>query len=868
MFTDIEGSTRLWEREPSRMHDALARHDALAAETVAANHGRIVKSTGDGIHAAFGDPLDAVRAAIALQIALVDPAATAGVGLSVRCGLHAGVDVRRANDFYGNAVNRAARVMSAAHGGQVLLSEAVATLVRSRLPESIELVELGAVRLRDLSEPENLFQAVHAGLRRDFPALRSLESTPNNLPQQLTSFIGREHELAEVRRMLKDARLLTIFGIGGLGKSRLSLHVATDALKDYPDGVWFVELAPIADARLVPQAVASVLGVKDESGEAMTDTIAKFARDRHLLLVLDNCEHLTQACAELARKILESARNVAILATSRERLGIAGEKTYPLAPFAVPLPRQRLAPDAILSFASVRLFAERAAAARPDFAITRENAVAVAEICHRLDGIPLALELAAARVRGMPVQKIAERLIDRFKLLSGGDRTALPRQQTLRALIDWSYDLLTEKERTLFRRLAVFVGGFTLEAAESVGAGEPIAEPEVMDIIAGLVEKSLVTLDTEWQRYRMLETVQQYADQHLRAVGEERAVRERHLDFYLALAESARPKLFGPEQVAWLARLDQERENLMSAHLWCDHADRGAERGLRLLFVTKAYWINRGLVRLGHQLTAEALGRTGASERNIARSRGLFDLGQLDYVMGRHADAQTHLEESLAIAREIDDAGRIAATLQPLGLAYLCQDKLAQAKACLEEALALARPRGDRREIAAAATALAMLHRTQASFDSAEALYREGLCLSRELGDRVSIGISATNLAIVAVSRGHGDEANGMLREALSIAQETGSTPLAQSVLEVTAAWAAFEQRWEQAACLFGASEALGRQTGLQRDAVDAAFLLPWIDAARRALGATEFAVGEATGYALAQEAALSQARTWLGDSA
>ncbi len=313
---------------------------------------------------------------------------------------------------------------------------------------------------------------------------------------------------------------MTVLGIGGLGKSRLSLQVAAEVLDDYPDGVWFVELAPVADARLVRQAVASVLGVKEEAGRPVLEALLKFVKDRRLLLLLDNCEHLAQACAELARQLLESGPHVKILASSREHLNIRGEKAYPLAPFAVPLPRQKLTREAIGQFAAVRLFVDRAIAAQPAFEVTDENAAAVAEICHRLDGIPLAIELAAARTRAMSVDQIAARLHDRFRLLGGGDRTALPRQQTLRALIDWSHDLLTAEERALFRRLAVFAGGFTLEAAEKVGAGGDLDERDVLDLLTRLVEKSLVALDAGGERYRLLETVRQYAYEHLERSGE------------------------------------------------------------------------------------------------------------------------------------------------------------------------------------------------------------------------------------------------------------------------------------------------------------------------------------------------------------
>ena len=470
LFTDIEGSTRLWEREPERMRPALACHDAIARAAVETHRGTVVKTTGDGIHAVFDDPLDAVEATLQLQQALLDPGATAGIPLRVRCGLHLGVVERRDNDVFGAPVNRTARIMAAAHGGQVLVSKAVADLIGNRLPAEVVLKDLGVVRLRDLASPERVYQITHPLLRRDFPALRSLESTPNNLPQQVTSFIGRDRELSETKALLATTRLLTLLGIGGLGKTRLSLQAAVDVMDDYPDGVWFVELAPLTGAQLVPQAVASVLGVKEEAGRPVIEAMMTYGRDRRCLIILDNCEHLVGACAELAKELLQSGPHLKILASSREPLHTPGETTYHVLPLAVPSEQEAFTPEALSRYEAVHLFVDRATAAQPAFRITQQNAQAIAQICHRLDGIPLALELAAARVRALHVDRIAERLSDRFRLLTGGSRTSLPRQQTLRALIDWSFDLLTDSERALLRRLSVFAGGWALEAAESVGA--------------------------------------------------------------------------------------------------------------------------------------------------------------------------------------------------------------------------------------------------------------------------------------------------------------------------------------------------------------------------------------------------------------
>jgi predicted ATPase/class 3 adenylate cyclase len=864
LFTDIEGSTRLWEQEAERMRQALKRHDAIARRAVEGHAGTVVKTMGDGLHATFDDPLDAVSAAIELQQALLDATETEGIPLRVRCGLHAGVDERRDRDFFGRAVNRAARIMSAAHGGQVLLSEAVAVLVGERLPAGVALRELGSVRLRDLASPERIYQVVHPKLRRDFPALRSLEATANNLPLQLTSFIGREKEVGDVEKLLDQNALVTLLGVGGIGKTRLSLQLAADVMDDYPDGVWFVELAPVTDGALVPQALASVVGVKEEAGRPVVEALVKYVRDRRQLIVLDNCEHLISSCADLAKQLLQSGGHLKILASSREAMHVAGEAIYSVPALAAPDPYQKFMHTALTQYAAARLFIDRAVAAQPAFALSERNAMAVADVCYRLDGIPLAIELAAARVRAMSVEEIATRLTDRFRLLARGDRTALPRQQTLRALIDWSYDLLTEAERTLFRRLSVFAGGWTLDAAEAVGAGADVAPAEVLDLLAHLVEKSLAVLDPGGGRYRLLETVRQYAQERLAESFEEHEVRSRHLGFYFALAEKARPELVGPHQAVWLARLDLERENLLLAHAWCDRAEDGSELGLKLAHLLMLYWVNRGLLGLGLRATTDSLAREGAQGGTIIRCRGLFNAGQLACWMGRFQEARGYLEESLAIARELNDRERVAMTLQPLGTTCLGEGDGAAALRHLEEALALARELGNKRELAGALNALAQLHRVEAELDKAEPLYEQVLALARELGDRESIAIGLLNLAMVATDRGSGEQAREMLAEVLAIAEETRSKPVEKSLVEVCAGLASWCKSWDLAARFYGAAESRAAQTGLRRDPADDAFLVPWITRARDALGAPGFAMAQAEGEALSDEIAMREVRGWL----
>lgn len=849
------------------MRPALARHDAILKAAVHGHRGTVVKTTGDGVHAAFDDPLDAVATVLEIQQALAKPDAESGLELRIRCGLHWGADERRAGDFYGPAVNRAARIMSAAHGGQMLLSQVVAERVRDRLPPGIELKDLGAVRLRDLSSPERIYQVVHPQLRADFPALRSLEATPNNLAQQLNSFIGREREVAEVSKLLRTNRLVTLLGMGGIGKSRLSVQLGAEVMDDYPDGVWLIELAPLSDPRLVPQAIASVLGVKEEAGRPVIDALVKFVRDRRLLIILDNCEHVVQACAEAAKQLLQAGPKVKVLASSRDYLQVAGETAYHVPTLSVPDPSKAIVLDELTRHEAVRLFIDRASASNPGFRVTQKNAAAIADICHRLDGIALALELAAARARALPVETIAARLNDRFKLLVTGDQTVLPRQRTLRALIDWSYDLLSEHEKAVFQRLSVFAGGWTLEAAEAVAAGDDIDASQVLDLLARLVEKSLVVMEADSGRYRMLDTVRHYAQEKLAESGDEEATRTRHLDFYLQFAETARPELAGPEQGTWLGRLDVERENLLSAFGWSDSAKNGSESGLRLVFALRPYWLSRGLLTLWHRLSVDLLQRADLQTRNEARCRTLGAAGQLCCFMGRYGEARAYLEEGLTIAREIGNKSLGAGMLQPLGMACLGANDQVAARLHLEDALAQAREIGDKRELAAAINALAQLDRMEGHLDAAEALYREALPIARELGDREYIAAFLLNLAMVAIAHAATAAARDMLSEVLSIADDIGSKPAGQSALEVCAGLAAAQSDWRHAAVFFGAAEAQTGQTGLQRDPVDEAFLAPLVARAQEALGQQSFSGCESEGRALPFDQALARARGWL-DSA
>ena len=867
LFTDIEGSTRLWEHEPTRMHQALAAHDHAARVVVEKHGGRIVKMTGDGMCAVFDDPLHAVEATLGFQQAVADKTQTEGLELRARCGIHVGLAQRRDDDYFGNTVNRAARIMSAAHGGQVLLSQAVVDLVRGRLPELISLRELGPVRLRDLASPERLYQLQHPSLRHDFPALRSLELTPNNLPQQATSFVGRERELDEVRKALTGARLLTLVGAGGIGKTRLSLQLAADILDDYADGVWFVELAPIADQRTVTPAIATVLGVMEEPGRPLVDVIVQWAADKRLLLVLDNCEHLIGACAAFAEQLLRGTPEVKLLASSREPLRIPGEVAYPVPALGVPESDKPDVDTTYSRYPAVRLFAERAGAVLPSFQLNTRNGSTIRDICRHLDGIPLAIELAAARIRAMPVETIAARLDDRFRLLSSGNRAALPRQQTLRALIDWSHDLLSAQERTLFRRLSVFAGGWTIEGAEAVCSGGDVDVRDVLELLLSLVDKSLVVVDLHSGRYRLLETIRQYVLEKLEASEEPQAVRECHLDFYLALSEAAESHQNGPDQQAWRARLDVEHENLLSAHAFCGHSAEAGAKDLRLANAMRMYWFRRGLLPTGKRIMTEALLHPGAQARDRQRSIALSAAGLFCSFAGEYDEATGYLEESLAIARELGDREQIRSTVESLGFAEFGRGRLEAARGHAEEALVLARQSGDQHNVATALNAVAQMHRAYGDLAAAEPLYDEVIALGRRLDDAELVAIGLLNLAMIYIACRAHNSAGVALQEIIAIARKTRSMPVGQSALEVASGLAASLGDPALALRFFGAAEANTRDTGIVRDPADDAFLRPLIQSARRSLGPDAAACAERDGREAGYEAVLAEVDPWLNQN-
>ena len=602
LFTDIEGSTRLWEEHAAAMGATLAQHDRLLRSAVETHGGTIIKTTGDGMLAVFGDPVAGVEAALTAQRSLRDASWNEAGRPRVRMALHAGTAEARDGDYFGPALNRTARILSIANGDQVICSAVAAVLARDRLPASTDLVDLGSHRLRDIDRPEQIFQVVADGLPRDFPPLHSLSTRRSNLPIQLTSFVGRETELAEIRDLVGRHRLVTLIGTGGTGKTRLMLEAAGGLIDRYPDGVWLAELAPLGDPSQVPSEVARALGAPEIPGVPALAIVTAFVAEKDLLLLLDNAEHLVDGVASFAERLLGTAPGLRILATSREALAVPGELVVQLRSLSCPslgARGRRQDVDPLLEMAdaeaseAVRLFADRAVSVDPSFTLRESNVASVVEICQRLDGIPLAIELAASRVSAMSPDDIAMRLGDRFRLLAGGRRTAVPRQQTLHALIDWSWDLLTDDDRRLLRRLSVFTGGWTAPmAARVVGDGPDALDPlDVIDGLTRLVDRSLVLVDRDTMRYRMLETIRQYAREQLISAGEASAVADRHLAVYVALAIEAEEPSRGPAMIDWLDRLDAEIDNLGAALEWSLEAEPWT--AVRMATALLPYWAVR-----------------------------------------------------------------------------------------------------------------------------------------------------------------------------------------------------------------------------------------------------------------------------------
>jgi predicted ATPase/class 3 adenylate cyclase len=772
LFTDIEGSTKLLRQLGDRYHGVLGDHHRLLREAFQARGGSEVDTAGDGLFYVFPSARAAIAAAVAGQRALGGQDWPADV--RVRMGIHTGEPLSGDGGFVGLDVHRASRICGAGHGGQVVVSKTTRDLADGDLPEEVSLVDLGEFQLKDLPAPDRLFQVVAPGLGREFPPLRSIDSRPNNLPRQLTTFVGRQREIGEAKGVLAGSPLLTLTGPGGVGKTRLAIEVAADLLDEYEDGVWFIDLGPVTDPAFVAHSIATALGVMDISGQPILDSVIDHIRRRHVLLVIDNCEHLLDEAAHAVDALLRACAQVRVIATSREGFAIAGEAVFPVPSLAAP--EGSLPIEDLVHFESVRLFTERAAAAQAGFAVTERNAAAIAQICRRLDGVPLALELAAARVRALPVEQIAVRLDDRFRLLTGSSRITVPRHQTLRQTIDWSHDLLAEDERAVFRRLAAFVGGCSLEAAEAVCADDRIEGYEVLDVLSRLVDKSLLVADTggEEARYRQLETIRQYARDRLLESGEAEATLRRHRDWFLAVVAKAAPEFFrGVESAAWLERLDHDHDNLRAALQWSIDEAEEARAALQLAAGLWRFWEIRGHLAEGRSWLERTLAATDG-DVSALRADAYTGAGILAFMQGDHDAAHGFHEQSLALHRRVGDYAGIAFAANNLANAALLSGDYAAARRLYEPGLAWTRAQGKVPPYGFALVNMAEAVALDGDPELARKQYEEGIEVFRSLGDRWGEAFALDSYGVMAGRQGEDAEAERLHAEALEISRAIG----------------------------------------------------------------------------------------------
>ena len=787
LFTDMEGSTRLLEGSPVSFRTALARHDAILDRAIREHGGVIFERAGDSFAAAFSSPNAAVRAALEAQLALQQETWDELGSVDVRMGLATGEVDLQGEQYFGLTLHRCARLMSCAHGGQTVLSAVTAGLVRESLPDGAALIDLGQHRLRDLTQAEQVYQLCAPELPDSFPPLRTFAAVANNLPRQATSFVGREQQLQAIRAILRrpDTRLLTLTGPGGTGKTRLALQLAAHELDSFPDGVYFVPLASVTDPDLVPPVIAQALEVRETAGRPLVTLLQERLGQRQILLVLDNFEQVVNA-APFVADLLATPSDLKIVTTSRTILRLYGEHEYPVPPLA--LPDRRTSPSAahLTQFEAVRLFVSRAQAARPDFALDDQNAPVVAEICHRLDGLPLAIELAAARIRALPPAALAQRMERRLPLLTGGARDLPARQRTLRDAIAWSYDLLEPDEQTLFRRMGVFRGS-TLEAIESVCVGDvprpgattvalPPLDLDILDGVASLVEKSLLRqqegVDGQ-SRFSMLETVREFALERLEDSGEADVVHRRQALVALRLAEDAEAQMHLAEQTSWYARLEEEHDNLRTSLRWCEE-NGYAQPALRLAIALWWFWSAHGHVREGRERLDGLLARfpTRADSPRVAlRAGALYAAGMLASVQGDRQAARSLLEEGLALRRQIDDRGGLFNTLEGLATVAFVQGEYEAARDHAEEMLTISHAHGDPIEISSVVNILGNISHELGDLDGARACFTQSVDYLKDLPTH---NLPMISLAMVAQDQGHLDEAHALVTRALSRYRQVG----------------------------------------------------------------------------------------------
>lgn len=807
LFTDIEGSTKLSQQYPETLPGLLEKHNSILNKAVESNNGFVFRIIGDAFCCSFRNADDAIRAAVDAQIEL-NSEKWEGAVISVRMGIHSGNAEWSGTDYMGYiTLARTNRVMSSAYGGQILISNDAHDIAGRIFMENISFRDLGEKRLKDLIQPLKLFQIVSPVIPADFPPLKTLDARPNNLPIQLTSFIGREDVMLDVKELIVKSRLLTITGSGGAGKTRLAMQTGADLIDDFANGVFIAELASVSDPSLVVQTLLNSLNENQEPGKSPAETLKAFLKDKELLLILDNCEHLVNECAVLTEMLLSYCPKLKIIATSREALNCSGEITFRIPSLTLPDISVKNTAEHLTQFEAVRLFIERALAVNPNFRVNNENAPALAQICHQLDGIPLAIELAAVRIKVLSLNNIYERLDNRFKLLTGGKRTALPRQQTLRAMIDWSYELLSDEEKLLWNRLSVFIGGWTLESAEQICTDKKISADKIFDLLNHLADKSIIIYDYEKDRYRILETIKQYGQEKLSDSKESESLLSAHLNYYHSFTESAVSKLEGNESLIWLEKLDSEHSNLQSALDWSVNGG-DLEKGMHLSTILGRFWIIRGYYTTGIQFVkkfldnsqdviSDPVGMAYCNIGNLSLLQSDYDeavkyfeksltifkvtgnrmytfhsmngLGSIAFYRGKYEQAMKYYEECLLISRETENKKGISYSLNNLGNVLISLGYYSKAKTIYEESLELFRESGLKSHIALSLHNLGHLESNLGNYDEAKKFCEESLIVNRERGDKRGIANSLHNSGIISYYRGDIDQAQEIYEECLTL---------------------------------------------------------------------------------------------------
>ncbi len=874
LFTDIEGSTQLQHRLGPEYAAVRDQHHHLLRAAFAVHGGVEVDTQGDAFFVAFPTAPAAVAAASDATRALATHAWPDGVSVRVRMGLHTGAPLLTPAGYVGLDVVRAARIAAAGHGGQILLSEATRALVEDALPGGATLRDLDAHRLKDMLRPERLAQLDLPGLPVDFPPLKTLDAHPHNLPIQPTPLLGRVEQVAALAALLRrdDARLVTLTGPGGIGKTRLSLEVAAEALDGFPDGVWFVRLSRLTDPALVLPTIAQTLELREQGETPLVETLRASLRAKRLLLVLDNFEQVVAAAPEVGA-LLAACANLRVLVTSLVPLHLRGERDYALAPLPLPAPGQ-VTPERLTQYAAVALFIERAQAARADFVVTAANAPVIAEICARLQGLPLAIELAAARAKLLPPEALLGRLSRQLALLTGGARDLEERQQTMRATIAWSEGLLSSAQRTLLRRLAVFSGGCALEAAEAVCTTPTGAEPldgDILDGLDALVDHSLLQQREESgeARFNLLHVVREYALEQLEASGEADALRRTHAAYYLTLVEAAASELPGPHQRAFQERLEREQDNLRAALVWAE-AVGDAMTGLRFATAMGKFWRNHGHFTEGRAWLEGflALARPDAPVPNATlpdvRPYAYYIAGMFAEWLGDHTAAAARLETSLSLARSAGDRQATALALLGLGQVADGQGEHARAERFFEEALSLYRELRRALDVALALNELALSAYYQGQLGEAQARAEEAVRLYRGSDDLAGTATALDTLARVVVRQGNVQRAAALGREALDLWQRLGFKPLYATALELAAMTAGIGGDGARAARFLGAAAAIRESVQVPWPDEERADVQEAVAAARAALGEERWAAAFAAGRELTLEQAIAQT---LGES-